>query len=50
MPRRRRPPRAACVDRVEKLRNDEMQRPFEHYAEDFFVDDLGLCALNVPPS
>ena len=31
----------ACVDRVEKLRNDEMQRPFEHYAEDFFVDDLG---------
>ena len=30
-----------CIDRVEKLRNDEMQRPFEHYGEDFFVDDLG---------
>ncbi|MEE2940635.1 MAG: ATP-binding protein [Planctomycetota bacterium] len=30
-----------CVDRVEKLRNDEMQRPFEHYAEDYFVDELG---------
>lgn len=30
-----------CVDRIEMLRNDEMQRRFEHYAEDYFVDDLG---------
>lgn len=38
-----------CVDRVEKLRNDEMQRPFEHYAEDFFVDDLGPVRARSSP-